>query len=136
MKIENINIKNKQLNFVNQNIEFKKNGIYIVNGRNGSGKSTLIKSIIFDNGVVYKFNDKNVEDEFLNNKAGLVAYVDQNIYEYRITIEKFIKKGNDNIKTDEIKSLMNMLGLEYLSLKDEYYNLSGGEKHKLCNRKS
>lgn len=26
---------------------------------------------------------------------------------------------------------MNMLGLEYLSLKDEYYNLSGGEKHKL-----
>ncbi len=130
MKIKNINVKNKFINYENIEIDFSKKGIYLIQGENGSGKTSLLEEIIFGKYEV-EFSNKDHYKYFEGNRYQLFSYVAQNIYATKLSVYDYICKGNSNLETGKITQLMKNFGIEDLNLSLSFNKLSGGEKVKL-----
>lgn len=129
MKVSNLLIKNKYINFTGQQVKFDKTGIYYIQGENGSGKSTLIKHLIFEKNVA-EFNTELQEKAYHTNRAGLFAYVPQSVAMPDISVEKYLGK-EETIDIDKTLQIAKELGLAVTG-KQRLKNLSGGEKEKLA----
>lgn len=130
MKIKEIALKNKFINYEFISLDFSKKGIYLIQGENGSGKTSLIEEIIFGKYEV-EFSNKEHYKCFEGNRYQLFSYVGQSIYATKLSVYDYICKGNSNLKTDKIVQLLKCFEIEDLNLGLSFDKLSGGEKMKL-----
>ena len=145
LQIENLTFKYSKsssyiLNGLNLELGFGEIGIIL--GKNGAGKTTLFKNILGlempQKGQV-SFEGKNLLKMSQRERAGIVAYVPQQIHFGQLTVHDSIMMGRiayfglkasakDYEVVDEIIEEMN---LKELAFRDAD-NLSGGEKQKVA----
>jgi len=142
--IQNISIENLGLcydnnppTFENINILVLPNAKLCIKGGNGRGKSSLIKILcgLYSNytGTI-KFNDIDVKTLDIHSLRQHIAYMEQDPYIFKGTIEDNLKIANPSKTTEELLEVLEKVQLKK-KLSDETYmngeNLSGGEKQKL-----
>ncbi len=147
IKLENIGFKYEDKEILkNINLEIKKGERVVLLGINGSGKSTLLKLInglIFaDKGKYYykgieitrkKFKDKKFVRKFRKEMVFLFQNPDTMLFNPSVYDEIAFglrQLGLDNID-ERVKYWADKLGV-YKYLNEPPFNLSGGEKQKVC----
>lgn len=117
-----------------------------VSGQSGSGKSTLLNIIgMFeqaDSGEIYLFEKKIPKAESKEGKALLknrLFYLFQNFalvtdasVDYNLEIPLLESRIPKNEKLMMKKNALKEVGLDYLSLKEKIYHLSGGEQQRVA----
>jgi len=131
MKIQNLSVKNKQINFENINIDFSRIGIYLIRGANGSGKTSLIEEILFNCRTAI-FPCESQSKSFLKSKHNLFTYIPQRIVSTSISVKQYISKGNKQIDTSFLDQLLSKFGLDSSIFNQNFKTLSGGEKEKIA----
>jgi putative ABC transport system ATP-binding protein len=136
IKVQNISHNyGKDIALKNITIDIKKGEFVAIIGESGSGKSTLLSIISTllkpTSGEVY-FEDLNIKeipniDTFRQKNIGFIFQ-----FHYLInylTIEENIKIANEDVSREEIKELLELLGIKNIINKypDE---ISGGEKQR------
>ncbi len=117
-----------------------------VSGQSGSGKSTLLNIIgMFeqaDSGEIYLFGKKIPKADSKEGKALLknrLFYLFQNFalvtdasVDYNLEIPLLESRIPKNEKLMMKKNALKEVGLDYLSLKEKIYHLSGGEQQRVA----
>lgn len=128
------------------NLEINRGDFIGLIGHTGSGKSTLIQLI---NGlykpssgdvITYSINTKEKGDKLktIRQKVGMVfQYPEHQLFEETVFLDIAFGPKNMGLDKDEIearvKDAMNLVGLDYESLKDKSpFNLSGGQKRRVA----
>lgn len=142
--IQNISIENLGLCYDNNPPTFENINIMVlpkaklcIQGGNGRGKSSLIKILcgLYRNytGSI-KFNDLDVKTLDIHSLRQHIAYVEQDPYIFKGTMEDNLKIANPSKTAEELIEVLEKVQLKK-KLSDEIYmngeNLSGGEKQKL-----
>lgn len=127
------------------NLEINRGDFIGLIGHTGSGKSTLIQLInglykpSFGDVITYSINTKEKGDKLktIRQKVGMVfQYPEHQLFEETVFLDIAFGPKNMGLDKDEIearvKDAMNLVGLDYESLKDKSpFNLSGGQKEGL-----
>lgn len=130
MKIKNLTIKNKSINYENLEFDFSRNGIYQIKGKNGSGKTCILEEILFGKYCV-EFENERAKILWEHNRAKIFSYIPQNITDNDFSVYEYIVKGNSSIKYDKIIDMLQKFLLNEDILKNKFKDLSGGEKKKI-----
>lgn len=134
--VKNLTVQFSEKQIINNlSLEFKRNGLYIIQGSNGKGKSTLLKSIARIYPATNGETNINIEDScYLLQENYLIP---GSLY-FNITL-------SEHLKNDEIEDIFNLA--EILNIKDKITSFengletildfddirfSGGEKRKIC----
>lgn len=130
MKISNLRIKNKYINYGNLNFDFSKYGIYKICGENGTGKTSIIEAILFGK---YNVEFKNKDSLLIRKKkrTSLFTYIPQNIVDNDLAVYEYIAKENVSVDYNETIELLNKFSFSQEILKSKFKTLSGGEKKKI-----
>lgn len=144
IKIEKLNKKyNDKVIFKDFNAQINKGDFVLIHGESGAGKSTLLNIIgMLDDeyeGEVTILGKENpdIAEEGLELLRNDISYLFQNyglidnesIY-YNFNIINRVRKSKD--KEKQMKSVLKILGLEHLDLKEKIYVLSGGEQQRIA----
>ncbi|SHH70346.1 ABC-type bacteriocin/lantibiotic exporter, contains an N-terminal double-glycine peptidase domain [Clostridium collagenovorans DSM 3089] len=106
----------------------------LIEGENGAGKSTLLKLILnlykdFSGSI--KINDLNIEEINKESYKNRIRYVSQNQCFILENVMDNLMLFNDDIEV--IKAYLEAFQLSFHEIKDKpYYELSGGQKQKVC----
>lgn len=130
MKITNINISNKFIDYSNVCLDFSMLGVYFLVGNNGTGKSSLIENIIFDDNRVL-FNNKNYDYLYRYKRYKLFAYVPQKIMDCDLNVKEYLFRENPNANIESAKELLYNFKMDNVLFSQSFASLSGGEKIKL-----
>ncbi|MFC4369160.1 energy-coupling factor transporter ATPase [Citroniella saccharovorans] len=128
------------------NLEINRGDFIGLIGHTGSGKSTLIQLInglykpSFGDVITYSINTKEKGDKLktIRQKVGMVfQYPEHQLFEETVFLDIAFGPKNMGLDKDEIearvKDAMNLVGLDYESLKDKSpFNLSGGQKRRVA----
>ncbi len=142
VEYRNIHVDYENKKIINNfNLKIKKGDKILFKGRSGSGKSTLLKLIMGfsfpSEGLVY-FNGNcldcyNIWDvreqvcyisQYQDVWEGPVANIFGEIFSYRKNIDKFDRK--------KLEYFLEYFDLDYKILQQNYDELSGGEKQRIC----
>ena len=145
LKTENLTFryrKNSPLVLKNVNIQLKPGEVGIVLGRNGSGKTTLFRTLAGINhpsGGSAWFNDKNLLTMSAKERAGIIAFVPQDIVFGELCVfdsvlmgraARFgIRAGKEDYAV--VEEVLECMQLDSLSLRN-VNQLSGGERQKVA----
>lgn len=130
MKITNINISNKFINYSNISLDFSMPGTYFLVGNNGTGKSSLIENILFDNNTVI-FNNKAYDYLYHYKRYKLFAYVPQKIIDCDLNVKEYLFRENPNVNSKFARELLSDFKMNDVLFSQSFISLSGGEKIKL-----
>ena len=135
-----------RLIFDDFNLSVRPGEMLCVSGPSGSGKSTLLNMIgMFeqpDSGEIYMFGVKNPKADSREGKNLLknrLFYLFQNFalvtdasVDYNLEIPLLESRIPKNEKLMMKKNALKEVGLDYLSLKEKIYHLSGGEQQRVA----
>ncbi|QOW60516.1 ATP-binding cassette domain-containing protein [Treponema pedis] len=141
--IDNIKLNNVGVSYENKNIfssfscEFKKDCVYLINGKSGAGKTSLINAILgeinYDGNIL--FNDilfENIDKNSLRTKIGVIR---QNIYLINATVKENILLFNENYSQAEIEKAAEIAHIKDLNQHigtSEIDKVSGGERKRIA----
>lgn len=127
------------------NLEINRGDFIGLIGHTGSGKSTLIQLInglykpSFGDVITYSINTKEKGDKLktIRQKVGMVFQYPEHQLLKKLFLDIAFGPKNMGLDKDEIearvKDAMNLVGLDYESLKDKSpFNLSGGQKRRVA----
>lgn len=129
MIINDLNVKNVNINLEDIHLDFSKTGVHIITGKNGSGKTSLIRKILFKNEGKVSIVDR--EEEFLKDPELFIAFVPQSPNQYSTSIKGYITKSTTGIDEKYLEELMSNFKLDYLDMKRSVKVLSNGELQKI-----
>lgn len=129
MKITNLTVKNKKINFKDQVVEINGPGVYLISGDNGVGKTTILESILFENNAIC-FCSEEHQRLYNEERYNLFAYLPQGIPDYDVSVQEYLSKKGFFSK-DEYFQLAKALKMDYIDLDSKINKLSGGERVKL-----
>lgn len=136
IEFEDVIFSYEQENKVIQRVNFIINNgdKVLIEGENGAGKSTLLKLILnlykdFSGSI--KINDLNIEEINKESYKNRIRYVSQNQCFIVENVMENLMLFNDDIEV--IKAYLEAFQLSFHEIKDKsYYELSGGQKQKVC----
>lgn len=136
IEFEDVIFSYEQENKVIQRVNFIINNgdKVLIEGENGTGKSTLLKLILnlykdFSGSI--KINDLNIEEINKESYKNRIRYVSQNQCFIVENVMDNLMLFNDDIEV--IKAYLEAFQLSFHEIKDKpYYELSGGQKQKVC----
>lgn len=136
IEFEDVIFSYEQENKVIQRVNFIINNgdKVLIEGENGAGKSTLLKLILnlykdFSGSI--KINDLNIEEINKESYKNRIRYVSQNQCFIVENVMENLMLFNDDIEV--IKAYLEAFQLYFHEIKDKsYYELSGGQKQKVC----
>ncbi len=117
MKIK-INVKNSSVDFLGQEINLDRCGVYLMKGPNGIGKTTILKDIVFTR-------------QFDSPNCNHFAYAEQGPRKYNIRINEYLERFHSGVDFELMHTLMEKLDLMHLDMKSSVLSVSGGELEKL-----
>lgn len=143
LKISNLNYKIENRAILdNINCVFPFGSLCCIIGKNGSGKTTLLKAIaklIKTEGDIF-FNDKNLEELKLKERAKTIAYLPQNREMPALTVRLMVEHGRfpylgfSKVLTEKDKEIVNS-AIEKANIQQfvsrRLTELSGGELQKV-----
>lgn len=129
MRVRNAAIHNPSIHVENINLDFDSTGLYRIEGENGCGKTTLLELLLFGNDA--EFHTAEEKKMYQRERYNLFSYCPQKIVVNRLTVEKYITKGNHAVDRDYMLELLHKFGFENTILGQRFDNLSGGEQMKV-----
>lgn len=132
MKIEGINIQKGTLEIINQQLELKDNGIYIIDGENGSGKTSFLKGLLLSRDFDVHFDSKNEEQLFFKEPRNICTYIAQTEQTYDVTVREYIDKCSGNADEKKLLKWFTVFKLDHQLLDMKFNKLSGGEKKRVA----
>lgn len=132
-----LDLDNKQvLNGIN--LELRSGEVYCLVGRNGTGKTTLAHVLIGmyePNTGSILFNGESVNKKSISERAklGITLAWQHPVTIEGLTVKNYIKLSNPELKDDDVKGLINTVGLECEEYKNRVLDdtLSGGERKRV-----
>ena len=132
MKIEGINIQKGTLEIINQQLELKDNGIYIIDGENGSGKTSFLKGLLLSRDFDVHFDSKNEEKMFFKEPRNICTYIAQTEQTCDVTVREYIDKCSGNADEKKLLKWFTVFKLDHQLLDMKFNKLSGGEKKRVA----
>ena len=143
LEIKNLSVESKEnkkkiLEDISLNIEER--SIFALVGPNGSGKSTLASTLmglpklkIIAGKIIFDKKDITALSVDKRARMGITLSFQEPAYFEGITVENFLKVGNKNINTQEIKKMLSLIGLKPEKMLSRFidHNLSGGERKRI-----
>ena len=138
IKLNNITVTYDSKNiFTDFSCEFKKDSVYIINGKSGAGKTSLINALLGEidyQGTIF-FNDDPYENIDKNSLSSRIGIVRQNIYLINGSVKENILLFNENYSTEEIEYAAKATGIKDLTQHigtSEIDKVSGGERKRIA----
>jgi len=143
LEIKNLSVKsvegNKEI-LTDVSIEIDHKSIYVLIGPNGSGKSTLAYSLmglprfkITQGQIIFSGKKINKLPPHKRAKAGITLAFQEPAYFEGLTVENFLKAGNEKLSRQEVEKIISLVGLEPKEFLNRTmnHNLSTGERKRI-----
>lgn len=125
-----LNVENKFVKFVEEEIDFSQYGIYLITGENGVGKTTIMRDIVLYNSTI-EFNKEETKRIYEKERQKVFTYIEQDPKAVPGSAKEYICRCNGDVDWKKVKEYLEIFQLEHLNMKQKVEELSGGERIKL-----